>query len=639
MRCSSSRSRVSVIVGIFGLVGLASACFAPKDAEEHGDGTVAAGADVTKKGADTTLDPEVVSALEQFPDAEVLAARRGVPTFVRGSFGTVAAPVESESDAPVRDTLTRVAPVFKLRAENLRLVNTKTDALNATHARYQQMKNGLPVVGGDLILHLDDAGALYAVSGGARDGVELTATPKIADAFAESIAAEQLGNASAERARLVYFQPADGAMVLAWEVKTRHDTDLTQAELIYVDAQTGSVVERQSLVHSALSRSVHSIDKQVASTKNLPGKLVRSEGSQESSDSIANVNYDVLGDVHSCYRRLLGRDSYDAKGGKLVSTVHVFFSDGKGGSSPNNAMWSGDLKQMMYGEGDNKQFANLAVAFDVTAHEIGHGITGAEAALVYKNESGALNEAMSDIFAAACEYDKTKSFDLAWKIGETVLTPGTEGDALRYMNDPTKDKSSKDYYPERYLGDQDNGGVHLNSGIANLAFVLLSTGGKHPRAKTTTSVPSIGIQKATAIFYRALSEYMTSSSNFMDARATTAHAARDLYGADAENAVNLAWDAVGVPRPATTTPNNGGTKSDAGAPTPKPGTGTPAPTTKYGCCLNGRCYDCPDKAAADKCAGFDLNACISKCADTSCFFECSAKARTATHDPSSCTAR
>jgi hypothetical protein len=141
-----------------------------------------------------------------------------------------------------------------------------------------------------------------------------------------------------------------------------------------------------------------------------------------------------------------------------------------------------------------------------------------------------------------------------WNLAETIWTPGTAGDAMRYMNDPVKDGQSYDYYPTRYLGADDNGGVHLNSGIANLAFYLLVQGGKHPRGKTANVVPALGIDKSAAIFYRALANYLGANATFQDARNATAQAATELYGADAATATHAAWTAVGVPG----APNGGG---------------------------------------------------------------------------------
>ena len=111
-----------------------------------------------------------------------------------------------------------------------------------------------------------------------------------------------------------------------------------------------------------------------------------------------------------------------------------------------------------------------------------------------------LNEAWSDILGVSAEAYKNGASSPSWKLGDEAYTPGVAGDALRYMDDPTEDGQSYDYYPERYTGTQDNGGVHLNSGIANLAYVLLVDGGSHPRNKTSEQVPSIGLAKAEKIF-------------------------------------------------------------------------------------------------------------------------------------------
>ncbi len=155
---------------------------------------------------------------------------------------------------------------------------------------------------------------------------------------------------------------------------------------------------------------------------------------------------------------------------------------------------------MAYGDGDGDLLGPLAYALDVTAHELTHAVTDATADLVYMGESGALNEAMSDIMGAVCEAwaSPTPSPipDKTWLVGEDVFTPSVDGDALRYMSNPTLDGQSRDYYPERYTGPGDNEGVHLNSGIANLAFYLLVAGGHHPRNKTTLTVPAIGMDKA-----------------------------------------------------------------------------------------------------------------------------------------------
>jgi vibriolysin len=196
---------------------------------------------------------------------------------------------------------------------------------------------------------------------------------------------------------------------------------------------------------------------------------------------------------------------------------------------------------------------------DVVGHELTHAVTDTSSDLVYANESGALNEAMSDIFGSSIESYRDGAVSAnTWKVGEECWTPATAGDALRYMNDPAL-AGDYDYYPTRYTGTSDNGGVHTNSGIANLAFKLMVTGGTHPRGKTSNVVPALdanaytSIQKGAAIFYRANTVYLTPGSTFSEARGATAQAAADLYGSAAATSVNEAWTAVGVGAPPTWT--------------------------------------------------------------------------------------
>jgi vibriolysin len=213
---------------------------------------------------------------------------------------------------------------------------------------------------------------------------------------------------------------------------------------------------------------------------------------------------------------------------------------------------------MVYGDGDGSQSSPLTV-LDVVGHELTHAVTDTSSELIYANESGALNEAMSDIFGASIEAYRDGAVSAnTWKVGEECWTPGTAGDALRYMNDPAA-AGDYDYYPTRYTGTSDNGGVHWNSGIANLAFKLMVTGGSHPRGKTSNVVTALdanattSIQKGAAIFYRANTVYLTPGSTFSEARGATAQAAADLYGSAAAATVNDAWTAVGVSAPPTWT--------------------------------------------------------------------------------------
>jgi Zn-dependent metalloprotease len=272
----------------------------------------------------------------------------------------------------------------------------------------------------------------------------------------------------------------------------------------------------------------------------LPGTLKRSETGAVTGDSHVDDNHKHLGTTYQCYYQNFGRDSYNNAGAQMRSTVHY-------STNYTNAFWNGT--QMVYGDSNGTQSAPLGKSLDVTVHELTHAVTSSESNLTYANESGALNEGLSDIFGAYCEsWKRGWVVDAAvWMVGDDVWTPNVAGDALRYMANPTQDGSSKDYYPTRYVGTSDNGGVHWNSGIANLAFKLLTTGGTHPRGVTTTNVTGIGIQKAGQIFYKANRDLMTASTTFAQAKTYTEQAATQLGYTTAEVAsVTAAWQAVGV---------------------------------------------------------------------------------------------
>jgi vibriolysin len=213
---------------------------------------------------------------------------------------------------------------------------------------------------------------------------------------------------------------------------------------------------------------------------------------------------------------------------------------------------------MVYGDGNGVDSGPLTV-LDIVGHEITHAVTERSSNLVYSNESGALNEAMSDIFGASIEAVRDGAVSAnTWKVGEECWTPAISGDALRNMADPGQ-YGDYDFWPTRYTGTSDNGGVHWNSGIANLAFKLAVTGGTHPRGKTTTNVPALAsnaiasIEMAAKIFYRANTQCMTPGSTFQEASGCTNAAAQALYGSSAASSIAAAWAAVGVPAPLTWT--------------------------------------------------------------------------------------
>jgi len=215
----------------------------------------------------------------------------------------------------------------------------------------------------------------------------------------------------------------------------------------------------------------------------------------------------------------------------------------------NEAMWTSN--GILYGNGDGVQFGPM-VSLDMIAHEMTHGLVSYTAQLNYVNESGAVEESFCDVFAAMVEYRLYGDRNQTWQIGEDVYTPSIPGDALRYLNEPTwatnenfTANDDPDYYANIYLGDLDNGGIHHNSGVGNKAFYLVAKGGNHSHGGSMTGIGPI---PAIDIWYRALTVYMTPSTDFLGARIATMNAARDLFGSasDQLNAVETAWGLCGV---------------------------------------------------------------------------------------------
>jgi vibriolysin len=451
--------------------------------------------------------------------AEVVAAdSAGTPTFIRGEL----------ADMTEAGAMARISAALGLSTTiELEQVATRTDARGGEHRVFSPRIGGIPVIGGDVMVHVSAAGIAYAAS---------RALPLDAMSGTPVVAARDLRVAGARGgAELVYVVTSrERQLHLAWMVETEGvERGIPVRDRVFVDAETGAEIDRHGLVHSILARRIHD----AAHGTVLPGALARSEGAALHADASVNAVYDNVGAAHACLGTLFGRDGID--GGALVASVHY-------GNAVANAFWDGT--QMAFGDGDGVDFADLATSFDVVAHELTHGITQKTAGLVYANEPGALNEAFSDIMAVRCAAFRAHEVITpeTWMLADDVFTPATSGDALRYLADPAADGSSSDFYRDRYVGSGDHGGVHLNSGIPNLAFVLLAQGGTHPRAKSTTVVPALGIDAAGRIFYRAFTTYLTSSSGFEAARIATAQAALDLYGADAALAVEAAWTAVGV---------------------------------------------------------------------------------------------
>lgn len=276
----------------------------------------------------------------------------------------------------------------------------------------------------------------------------------------------------------------------------------------------------------------------------LPGTLARKEGDAPVADMAVNEAYDGSGVTHDLYSAAFGRNSIDNNGLKLNSTVHY-------NKGYDNAFWNG--QQMVYGDGDEdlppaeRLFNRFTISLDVIGHELTHGVTQYEANLVYSNQSGALNEAISDIFGSLVkQYQRGQTAAEAdWIIGEGLFTANVNGVGIRSMkapgtayNDPVLGKDPQPAHMKDYVTtSQDNGGVHINSGIVNHAFYV-----------TALEIGGPAWEKAGQVWYKTLTDKLTSASNFQNAADLTFQAGAEIFGAGSleQNAVKTGWAEVGI---------------------------------------------------------------------------------------------
>lgn len=271
---------------------------------------------------------------------------------------------------------------------------------------------------------------------------------------------------------------------------------------------------------------------------NLPGMLVRSEGSPVNKDAAVNEAYDGSGVTYDFFYKIYGRNSIDDRGMRLDSTVHFDVQY-------DNAFWDG--RQMVYGDGDGELFNRFTIAVDVIAHELTHGITSFEAGLAYERQSGALNESFSDVFGSLVkQYKLGQTAEQAdWLIGQGLFTKKVNGKAIRSMKEPGTayhdDLLGRDPQPghmKDYIEtDEDNGGVHLNSGIPNRAFY-----------ETAIRLGGYTWEKAGRIWYVTLKDKLRPNSNFAEAARLTVIAAAELFGKGSKEvkAVKAGWKKVGI---------------------------------------------------------------------------------------------
>ncbi|MGW2236781.1 M4 family metallopeptidase [Streptomyces sp. NPDC001759] len=464
--------------------------------------------------------------------------------------------------------------------EKLLVKDVIRDADGTTHTRYERTYAGLPVLGGDLVIH-DKSGRL-TLSKANRAALsvpslrsKITAAGAADRAEAASKRAKVTGSQMGKKPRLVVWA-GTGKPVLAWESVVKGvQRDGTPSELqVVTDARTGKQLLAAQKVETGTGTGQYVGTVQLGTTPSgstyqlvdpdrAGHKTYDLNQGTSGTGTLFTDDNDAWGDglpsnrqtagvdvafgaaaTWDYYKDMYGRNGIRNDGVAAYSRAHY-------GSNYVNAFWQDSCFCMTYGDGSGN--SHPLTALDVAAHEMSHGVTAATAGLNYSGESGGLNEATSDIFAAAVEFYENLPADPGdYLVGEKIDING-DGTPLRYMDKPSKDGASRDSWSST-LGGID---VHYSSGPANHFFYLLSEGSG---AKTVNgvsydsptydgqSVTGIGIQNAAAIWYRALTTYMTSTTDYAGARTATLSAAADLYGAYSPTylAVADAWAAINV---------------------------------------------------------------------------------------------
>ena len=496
-------------------------------------------------------------------------------------------------------------------ADQMRRARVETDPLGFTHEKFAQYYEGIRVEHADYTVHAKD-GTVESISGDFEKIADVNTTPSVSASAAlnralafvgakkymwqdldEEMGLKQDTNNSAAsyypQGELVIVrnelgrQPqAKGRLVLAWKLNVYAQEPVSRAYL-YVDAHTGQVVAKDDIIkHTGATgtfATAYSGSRQLNDGTTTGGYFLRETtrghgietynmktgtsyrkavdfvdaDNNWTAAEYNNANFDwVAGDAqlgaqctYDYWKAVHGRDSYDNAGAKIKSYVHY-------GRSYENAYWNGSV--MTYGDGA-ATFRPLT-SLDVCGHEIGHAVCQSTANLTYSNESGAMNEGLSDIWGASIEDYSVNTLRVTssgvtpkstWLIGEEI---DKTAPALRSMSDP-KSQGQPDYYKgiNWYTGTSDNGGVHTNSGVLNFWYYLIANGKSGTNEKGVKyTVAGQGLNAAAIITFRMESLYMVPTSTYAQARTYSIKAATDLFGAASAQvtAVTNAWNAVGV---------------------------------------------------------------------------------------------
>ena len=499
----------------------------------------------------------------------------GVARWIDAEYGVLTAEFSAQAGNPegaARAFLASYGSLMGLQApaSQLQLRSIKGDSLGMQHVRFDQVQNGVPVFGADVIVHFNAAGAVTSVNGYiVPDAPQINTAPKLSEKQAAELAVKYSGLADgiATQNGLTIFNPGliterASQTFLTYRVHVDSASQPYLAQWVFVDAHSGELRFAYASHPETRTRNTYNMKHGTSYTS---ATLVRTEGAAPvttaTSCTVADINnaHDYAGNTYDFYYSRYGRDSYNNAGGALNS--YVCYS-----TNYQNAFWDGS--KMTYGDG-------FAAADDVVAHELSHGVTEYASGLVYSYQSGALNESYSDIFGEAVDLTNTGGTDTAavrWDMGEDI--PGIG--AIRDMMDPTRfgdpDKTSSS---NMVCTSTDNGGVHTNSGVPNKAYALMVDGGTF----NGYTVAAIGIDAASAVEYRTNEYKLTSSSNFYDNYLGLLQSCADLYGAGSATCASVKNAAEAVEMHKAVCGSGGGpTATPAGTTTPPAPTNTPTAT-------------------------------------------------------------
>lgn len=555
-----------------------------------------------------TMDASSLAAIQSGLKPGMLN-ERNVPAFIEGTPKQLNTKGLS-TDQMAIEYVSIAAPLMQIKnpSEAFKIVSSTTDELGMTHVKMQQQIQGVPVYGAEIIVH-GEGQSFDFLNGRYFPSFEMASvTPSLDDQKIQAICHQDLGGiqsydidvqklmGGAQTTSELVVLPTEQGFVLAYHITTYKN--LVERWEYFIDANSGKVIKKyesickfhnhkheggvcskgQNAEASVVldgKATANSVDlfniTRTINTYQVGTKYYMIDGSRDifssttdqlpddpegviwtidafnTSPQKSSFNYDHVtstnntwtnktsvsahyngGKAFEYFRSVHSRPSINGQGGNIVSLINVADDDG---SSMGNAFWNGAA--MFYGNGDSA-FKPLARGLDVAGHEMTHGVVQSTANLEYQGESGALNESFADIFGVMIDRDD-------WLVGEDVVIAAVfPSGALRSLQDPHNGASTNNFnagwqpkvYSERYKGSEDNGGVHINSGIPNHAFYLFAT--------------AVGKDKAEKVYYRALSNYLTKSSQFVDCRIAVIKATTDLYGTSEVNAAKKAFDDVGI---------------------------------------------------------------------------------------------